>query len=226
MTNAKSTAILAAACLALILAPATAPAQSNLRDRVAGAVEAIEGACASDITSFCGSVTPGEGRVLLCMQAHEDQLSRRCQFALFRASRGLERAINRVERIADACLNDIEAQCGNAERIGQCLVQKSGSLSPACQTVLTGLRQAVQGVASLRGLAVYSSDDKNLGQIVEVTRDPDGKVQSIEVAVGRWLGIGDRTITITADEFERLGDRIRLRLAGEEVRAMPEAKGR
>ena len=147
------------------------------------------------------------------MQAHEDQLSRRCQLTLFRASRGLERAIDRVERIADACWSDIEAQCGNAERVGQCLVQKSGSLSQACQTVLTGLRQAVQGVASLRGMPVYSSDDKNLGQVVEITRDPDGKVQAIEIAVGRWLGIGDRTITISADEFERLGDRIKLRLA-------------
>ena len=225
MTNAKSTAIVSAACLALILAPATAPAQSNLRERVTAAVEAVQGACASDIRSFCGSVTPGEGRVLLCMQAHEDQLSRRCQLTLFRASRGLERAIDRVERIADACWSDIEAQCGNAERVGQCLVQKSGSLSQACQTVLTGLRQAVQGVASLRGMPVYSSDDKNLGQVVEITRDPDGKVQAIEIAVGRWLGIGDRTITISADEFERLGDRIKLRLGGEEIRAMPEWKG-
>jgi Golgi apparatus protein 1 len=226
MTNAKGTVMISAACLALVWASGTAPAQSNLRDRVAAAVEAVEGACASDVRSFCGSVTPGEGRVLLCMQAHEDQVSRRCQFALFRVSRGLDRAINRVERIADACWSDIEAHCANAERVGQCLMQKSGSLSPACQTVLTGLRQAVQGVASLRGVAVYSSDDKNVGQIVEVTRDPDGKVQSIEVAVGRWLGIGDRTITITADEFERLGDRIKLRLAGEEIRAMPESKSK
>jgi Golgi apparatus protein 1 len=206
--------------------PSTASAQSKLRDRVAGAIEAVQGACASDISNFCGSVTRGEGRVLLCMQAHEDQLSRRCQFALYRASRGLDRAINRVERIADACMNDIEAQCGDAERIGQCLVQKAGSLSPSCQMVLAGLRQAVQGLATLRGVPVYSADDKNVGQVVEVTRGPDGKVESIQVAVGRWLGIGDRVVTITADDFDQLADRIRLRLAGEEVRAMPEAKSK
>jgi Golgi apparatus protein 1 len=215
-----------AACLALIWTPSLAPAQSNLRDRVAAAIEAVEGACAADVANFCGSVTRGEGRVLLCMQAHEDQLSRRCQFALYRVSRGLDRAINRVERIADACMQDIEAQCGDAERIGQCLVQKSGSLSQSCQMVLAGLRQAVQGLASLRGMPVYSSDDKNLGQVVEVTRGPDGKIQSIQLAVGRWLGIGEREITITADDFDRLADRIKLRLAGEEVRAMPEAKNK
>ena len=129
-----------------------------------------------------------------------------------------------VERIADACMQDIEAQCGNAERIGQCLVQKSGSLSQSCQVVLAGIRQAVQGLATLRGLPVFSADDKNLGEVVEVTRGSDGKVEAIQVAVGRWLGIGDRVVTITAADFERLGDRIKLRLAGEEVRTLPEAK--
>ena len=226
MRNGQTTVTISAACLAFIWIPSTTSAQSNLRDRVAGAIEAVQGACASDIGNFCGSVTRGEGRVLLCMQAHEDQLSRRCQFALYRASRGLDRAINRVERIADACMSDIEAQCGDAERIGQCLVQKSGSLSPSCQTVLAGLRQAVQGLATLRGVPVYSADDKNVGQVVEVTRGPDGKVESIQVAVGRWLGIGDRVVTITADDFDQLADRIRLRLAGEQVRAMPEAKSK
>ena len=224
MTNRLKTIIVPAACLAAIWAPSIASAQSSLRDRVAAAVETVQGACASDISNFCGSVTRGEGRLLLCMQAHEDQLSRRCQFALYRVSRHLDRAVNRVERIAEACWNDIEAQCGGADRVGQCLMQKSGSLSQPCQTVLAALRQAVQGLASLRGMPVYSADDKNLGQVVEVNRGPEGKIQSIEIAVGQWLGLGERTITVTADDFERLADRIKLRLAGEEVRAMPEAK--
>jgi hypothetical protein len=76
----------------------------------------------------------------------------------------------------------------------------------------------------LRGVPVFSSDNKNIGEVVEVTRAPDGKLESIQVAVGRWLGLGDRVVTIGADDFERLADRIRLRLAGEEVRAMPEPK--
>jgi hypothetical protein len=218
--------IISAACLALAWPFSTAPAQSQLRDRIAGAVENVEGACGADINNFCGNVTRGEGRVLLCMQAHEDQLSRRCQFALYRASRQLERAINRVDRVAEACWTDIEAQCGEADRIGLCLVQKSGSLSQPCQAVLAGLRQAVQGLATLRGIPVYSADDKNLGQVVEVTRAPDGKVQSLQIAVGRWLGIGDKVVTIGADDFERMSDRIKLRLAGEEVRSLPEAKAK
>jgi hypothetical protein len=54
-------------------------------------------------------------------------------------------------------MSDIEAQCGDAERIGPCLVQKSGSLSQSCQIVLTGLRQAVQELATLRAEAIAST---------------------------------------------------------------------
>jgi sporulation protein YlmC with PRC-barrel domain len=158
------------------------------------------------------------------MQAHEDQLSRRCQFAVYRVSRNLERAINRVERIAEACWNDIEAQCGDADRIGQCVVQKSASLSQSCQTVIGALQQAVQGLAGLMGMPVYSSDEKNLGQVVEIVRGPDGGIQSIQVEVGRFLGLGNRVVTINADAIEQLADRVRLRMAGDQIRSLPEAR--
>jgi hypothetical protein len=199
-------------------------AQSTLRDRVAAAIETVEGACAADISKFCGNVTRGEARVLLCMQAHDDQLSFRCQLSLYRASRHLDRALSRVERIADACWSDIEAQCANAERIGQCVMDKAPSLSPACQTVVSNIRQALHGLATLRGMPVYSSDGQNLGQVVDVIRGPDGKVQSVQIDVGRFLGIGDRVVTIDRGALEELADRINLRLTGDAVRSLPDAR--
>ena len=96
--TAKAT-IVSAAHAAAIWMPTDASAQANLRERVGAAVEAVEGACAADIAKFCGNVTRGEGRVLQCMQAFDDQLSRRCQFSLYRASRNLDHALDRVERI-------------------------------------------------------------------------------------------------------------------------------
>ena len=184
----------------------------------------MEGACGADIAKFCGNVSRGEGRVLLCMQAHDDQLSRRCQFTLFRVSRHLERAVNRVERIADACWDDIQAHCGNADKIGQCVMEKGAALSPACRTVVAGIKQTLQGLASLRGLPVYSSDNEDLGRVVKVMRAPDGKVQAVQVEVGRFLGVGERIMTIDAKSFEQLADRIRLRITGEAVRSLPESK--
>ena len=219
-------AMISVACMLATLGTSQASAQSNLRDRVSAAVETIEGACAADISNFCGKVTRGEGRILSCMQAYDDQLSRRCQFALYRASRHLEGALNRVEKVADACWTDIEAHCGDADKIGQCVVEKRASLSQACQTVVANLRKAVQGLAALRGLPVHSSDNSEVGQVVEVAKAPDGTVQSIQIEVGRSLGISPKVVTINADKFEQLADRVRLQLGREEVQRLPEATKR
>ena len=231
MANDLRIVLAAAAFAAAGLAHSSASAQStsnttdqsNLRDRIAAAVEMIEGACATDVRSFCGNVTRGEGRLVLCMQAYDDQLSKRCQFALYRVSRNLGSVLSRVDRIADACWNDIQERCGDADKIGQCVMEKRTSLSQPCQTVINDLRQAYQGLAALRGLPVHGSDDKELGQVVEVNKSPDGKIQSIQLELGRWLGLGSKAVTITADKFEQLADRIKLRLRGEDVQSMPDA---
>jgi hypothetical protein len=156
------------------------------------------------------------------MQAYDDQLSYRCQFALYRVSRHLEAALSRVDRIAEACWNDIQEKCGDADKIGQCVLEKRTSLSQPCQTVIGALQQAYQGLAALRGQPVVSSDGKELGQVVEVNRGPDGRIHSIQIDVGRWLGLGSKVVTIPADKFEHLADQVRLHLRGEEVQSMPD----
>lgn len=75
----------------------------------------------------------------------------------------------------------------------------------------------------MKGMPTFSADGKNLGEVVEVVRGPDGKVQSVHIDAGRFLGIGNRTITIDANRFEQLVDRIRLRLDADAVRSSPEA---
>ena len=173
---------------------------------------------------FCGTVTRGEGRVLQCMQAHDDQLSFRCQFSLYRASRKLGNALHRVERIADACWNDIQAKCGDAERIGACVVQKRETLSRPCQRVIAALQRTAGTLADVRGMRVYSSDNRDVGKVVDVKRGADGKVQSMQIEVGRFLGLGSKTIEVNADTIEQLADRIRLRIGGEQVRSLSEGQ--
>jgi len=231
MGNGLMIALASAAWMAAGLVHSNALAQSTpsastgpaLRERLAAAVETVEGACASDLKNFCGNVTRGEGRLVLCMQAYDDQLSARCQFALYRVSRNLDAALTRVDRIAGACWNDIQVKCGDADKIGQCVMEKRASLSQPCQTVMAALQQAYQGLAAVRGRPVVSSDGKELGQVVEVNRGPDGRIHSIQVDVGRSLGLGSKVVTIDADKFEHLADRVRLLLRGEEVQSMPDA---
>ncbi len=197
------TVVALAASALLLWAPSSGFAE-GIRDRLAAAIEAVERSCGEDVNAYCGRVTRGEGRLLLCMQAHEDQLSRRCQFSVYRASRRLENTLHRVERTADACWSDIEAQCAGADRIGQCVVEKRGSLSADCQSVVAAIQKAVQGVAGLRGTSVFSSDNKELGHIMDVKRGADGKVQSIEVEVGRFLGLGSKVVEISGDKLEEI----------------------
>lgn len=199
-------------------------AQADLRDRLSSAVETVEKHCGNDVNAFCGKVTRGEGRILLCMQAHEDQLSRSCQFALYRASRRLENALHRVERTADACWSDIEAKCGEAERVGQCLQEKRASLSGACHDTIESLHKVVRGALGLRGMQVQSADDKNVGHIADVNRGADGKIESVQIEVGRFLGLGSKVVTISGDKLEALGERIRLRISGDQLRSLSDAK--
>ena len=196
----------------------------DFRSRMAGAIETVAGACADDIDDFCGRVTPGAGRLAMCMRAHEDQFGRRCQSALERVSSAIER---NAQRVTEMCWNEVRELCGDADRVGQCVSQKKASLSPPCQTIVTILGQRVQGrlqeLMAQVGMPVYSSDDKALGQVAQVVKGADGKIQSIQVDIGRILGLGTKVVTITPDKFEQLAG-IKLRLSDAEIRSLSEAK--
>lgn len=197
-------------------------AKAGLRDRVAMAVEVVGRACAADIDELCGDVEPGKGRIARCLKENEEELSRKCRVALYVVSR---RVANTVRNIANACLSDVQEQCGSSDNVAQCVMQKKESFSPACHTVVAALRKTGQAaMTALKGMPVFSSDDKNLGQVVEVIKGPDGKVQSVQIQVGRFLGIGDKVVVIDANKLQQLADRIKLRLDSDEVRALPQAK--
>jgi sporulation protein YlmC with PRC-barrel domain len=121
-------------------------------------------------------------------------------------------------------LNGIKQQCGNTGNIGECAVQKSSSLSPTCQSVVQAIQEVNQKIAQFKNMPVYSSDGTDLGRVVEVLRTPDGKLQSVQIQVGRFLGLGDKVVTIDGDKIQQMADNIRLRLNGDQVRNLPEAK--
>jgi len=196
-------------------------AHSDLRDRIASGIEHVEEACGPDIERYCGEISPGEDRIAACMHAYSDQLSRRCRFTLSRISRNIRQT---VQTIADECWNGIQQQCGSAGNIGECVVQKSASLSPSCQTVVQAIHEVGQKLAQLKNVHVYSSDGVDLGPVVEVKRTPDGRLQSVQIQVGRFLGIGDKIVSIEGDQLQQLQDRVRLRLNADQVRNMPEAR--
>jgi Golgi apparatus protein 1 len=125
----KATAILIPIIAVLCCAPA-AMAQESLLDYV-------KNSCQDDLGEHCKGVTPGEGRLALCLAAHEDQISERCQYALYRGAVALEQAIAAISYIARSCSGDAEKLCPETTpgdgRILECLESKSDKVSSGCK---------------------------------------------------------------------------------------------
>jgi hypothetical protein len=198
--------------------------QSQMRSRVTAAIERIQSACREDVRNYCSKVTPGEGRLLLCLQAHEDKLGNACEFALFDASRNIQQAVHRVERIADACWGDIQAHCSGGGSISQCISDKQAQFSQACKAVVAAVQPPSQPAArqqpNLAGVAIYSSDGMKLGEITGVRTGLDGKIQLIQAEMGSLLGLGTSSVLITPDELEWRDNAIQLRMGADQVRAV------
>jgi hypothetical protein len=145
---------------------ATAPAASEANqtaeasaspsaDEIIGALDAkvasiIEGGkqgCAADLEKHCATVTPGEGRLALCLIAHADKRTASCERALAVARTEAETLINEVDQSIQACAPDIASLCSGTQpgdgRIAQCLMEQRGSLSASCGQVLDKLSRVI-----------------------------------------------------------------------------------
>jgi hypothetical protein len=151
-----------------------ASAQNQLEARLAAGVRKIEAACSDDLKKFCSAVTPGDERLMLCIQAYEDQVSSQCDYALFEASRNLNRALDRIGRIADVCWSDIEKNCSHLPeggwRIAQCLASQRMILTPACQTQMPGAPAAQETRSQRIKIEVDPPKAPELQQVYDVLK--------------------------------------------------------
>lgn len=97
--------------------------------------------CAAEAEKYCQDVPSGAGRILLCLQEHQSQLSQECQQALSRSQQHLKKERSRRTRPgwASPCMGDIAKLCkgipAGAGRIAECLMQRQAELSIACKNV-------------------------------------------------------------------------------------------
>jgi hypothetical protein len=122
------------ACAVGLLIGANSIAQDSL-------IEHLVMACETDIQSYCSQVTPGEGRMLHCMAAHEDQISGRCQYAFYQAATIPEQLAAATAYIASQCAADIESHCGDVAlgegRILACLTENQADVSDNCNQAVS-----------------------------------------------------------------------------------------
>ena len=103
-------------------------------------VETVVRGCEKEIKTFCKDVTPGEGRILACLFAHNDKLSGSCEYALYDAAVRLERAIAALSYVANECEDDLEKFCAAVEagegRLAECLNKNEKKVSDRCNQAL------------------------------------------------------------------------------------------
>lgn len=98
---------------------------------------------------------------------------------------------------------------------------QTGTRSEQTGTGQTGQMQA----SEFKGLSVYGSDNQQIGEVAEARMGPDGKVQSLMIKTGQALGLGERTVQIESNKFQKSGDRINLQMTSDEVKNLPSASG-
>jgi Golgi apparatus protein 1 len=102
---------------------------------VAGAAK-LESSCRDEIQKFCSTVTPGEGRVVLCIEAHEDKLSSKCLFVMHEAANRLKLTADIVKEATNACRGELGKLCGSVQvgqgRVMQCMIENKASVTKAC----------------------------------------------------------------------------------------------
>jgi hypothetical protein len=103
-------------------------------------VETVTKGCEKELTGFCKDVTPGEGRILACLYAHNDKLSGQCEYALYDAAVQLERFVAALSYLANECDADLDKFCAEVAvgegRLLKCLDDNSSKISARCTQAL------------------------------------------------------------------------------------------
>jgi len=148
----KSLVMLGLLSLLAMMSAGVASAQTDLGkallEKLTARVAKLESACASDIKKYCKTVTPGEGRMIYCMEAHEDKISPKCAFELREAATGVQTAADALKDAVIACKAEISGVCGKTlpgrGRIAACLLANKSTASAGCVDAI----QKIEGMTT------------------------------------------------------------------------------
>jgi hypothetical protein len=130
--------------LLAILSVGPASAQTDIakaiQEKLAAEAAKLEQSCADDIKKYCSDVTPGEGRMIYCMQSHEDKINPKCAYDLEEAAADVQLSTDNLKEAVTACRAEIGGVCGKTQpgqgRIAACLFANRSTASKACGEIL------------------------------------------------------------------------------------------
>ncbi len=96
-----------------------------------------ENPCEQDMTTLCGSVEPGEGRMMKCMSENKDKLSPACK-----AHRDKMKAA--MKEVKEACHDDFEKFCSEVKpgkgRVMKCMKEHKDEVSQGCKDEMAKMK--------------------------------------------------------------------------------------
>ena len=111
---------------------------------VAGAQGLLE-SCRTDIVQFCSKVSPGDGRVISCLYAHEDVISEACDAATDDMADLIDGFFAGVRDAFAICAPDIEKNCSDVKvgqgRLVSCLASNQATLGKDCGDIVARLKE-------------------------------------------------------------------------------------
>jgi Cysteine rich repeat len=140
----------AAAVLGFFISPSIAADDiaKAVADKASRVLSVVEKSCAADVKEFCSKVTPGEGRLLLCITAHEDKISDACFTTLIDVGDSVQLTLSSVKRASQVCASEIVKLCSTVEagegRIAQCLIDNKSKLSAPCSAEVAGVEARIK----------------------------------------------------------------------------------
>ncbi len=93
--------------------------------------------------------------------------------------------------------------------------------SPSAEAVGAPILSDDQAKA-LKNSAVWTSDQKNVGEVADIKRDSSGRVTELHADIGGFLGFGETRVRVMPDEFKVENDRVVLTRTEEQVESLPE----
>lgn len=68
---------------------------------------------------------------------------------------------------------------------------------------------------------IYSSDNKNLGEVAAVARGSSGEVSEIHADIGGFLGLGETRVRVMPNEFSLGDDKVVLNITADQAKQLP-----
>ena len=135
------------AAMSIGAASAQSDIGKTILEKLTAKVAKLESACARDIKRYCKTVTPGEGRLIYCMQAHEDKISVKCAFELGEAATSVQSSADALKDAVIACKAEITGVCGKTApgqgRIAACLMANQSTASDSCKQAMQKIETVV-----------------------------------------------------------------------------------